>query len=127
MTTRYLNTDLDIASRSDLAALAAAFEAHGLLALHVARGEDGHWHGRFETAAQFGNPEDTIAAMLDVIEGLPAAARSEWDACTMREFNIGYACGDARLFENRLSHGLLSRIARAGASIGVSLYAPDRT
>ena len=125
MTNRYLNTDLDIASRSDLAALATAFEEHGLVTLHVARGEDSHWHGRFATSAQFGNPEDTIAAMLDVIEALDAPSRAGWQACTAREFNIGYACGSAVLFNNRLGQPLLSRIARAGADVGITLYGSD--
>jgi hypothetical protein len=63
--------------------------------------------------------------MLDAIEGLRRPARSIWARCTLREFNIGYDCGDEPwAYNDGLAHETLSRIARAGASMRITLYPP---
>ena len=122
----YVNTDLDVISASDVTTLAAAFEAGGMVALHVDRREDGLWYGRFETEGQFDEPERNIAAMMAVVEALRGPLLAVWAKCTRREFNIGYECGSQpRAIEQRLSRELLSRIAAAGGSLGITLYAPD--
>ncbi len=122
----YLNTDLDLTSRDDLTALAAAFEAGGVRPVHVTQGEDGLWYAMFETAERHSEPEPNIAATLAVIESLAAPLRSVWAGCTRREFNIGYDCGlGPWAFNQALSAELLGRIAAADASLRVTLY-PDR-
>ena len=122
----YLNTDLDLTSPQDLTGLAGAFGSRGMYALHVARRDDGMWHATLETDPQHGEPERTIAAMLAAIESLGKLDRAMWDACTEREFNIGYDCGDEPwAFNQGLSFGLLGRIASARASLRITLY-PNR-
>jgi hypothetical protein len=127
----YCNTDLDLKSANDLTALAAEFDAKGLEVLHVTLGDDGLWHSIIEADEPWENPasrepERSIAQMLDVVESLDHALAMIWSRCTLREFNIGYDCGDEPwAFNQGLSHGLLSRIVTAGASIRVTLY-PDR-
>jgi hypothetical protein len=122
----YLNTDLDLTSAEDLTALAAAFESGGAPALQVTHGADALWHAIFETSAQFAEPEPNIAAMLAIVESLAGPLRSMWDGCTLREFNIGYDCGDEPwAFNQGLPADLLGRMAAAGASLRVTLY-PDR-
>jgi hypothetical protein len=123
---RYLNTDLDLASPTDLTTLAAALAAAGVPPLHVTRGEDGLWCACFETGEQHTEPEASIAAMLAVVEALPSELRSAWAGCSLREFNIGYDCGlEPWAFNQGLSAELLGRTAAAGASLRVTLY-PDR-
>jgi hypothetical protein len=124
----YLNTDLDLTSSHALTELAAAFEAAGLLPLHVTQGEDGLWYATFETRQLHTRiePERDIAEMLLVAESLQEPLRSVWSRCTRREFNIGYDCGDEPwAFNQGLSSALLGRIAAMGASLRVTLY-PDR-
>ncbi len=124
---RYLNTDLDLTSSHDLAALAASFKTHGLQSLHVTRGADGLWYATFEDSKQDDQPEPSIAAMLAAIEALAEPLREVWSGCMLREFNLGYDCG-ARpwAFNQGLSRQLLGRMAAAGASLRITLYPPER-
>lgn len=123
---QYLNTDLDIASCENLADLAAHFVAKGLHALHVSKRQDESWYATFETDDTYDNPEGTIAAMLDVIESLPQPKYDIWSRSTRRDFNIGYDCGNEPWeFNQALSSELLSRLAKVGGSIRITIY-PDR-
>jgi hypothetical protein len=124
----YLNTDLYLESPGDMAPLMAGLRARGVSPLcdGPVRGDDGLWHVNCEANEAYGRPEDTIAALLSVIEGLDEAGRAAWDACTRREFNIGYDCGDEPwAFQEGISAELLRRMAAAGASLRWTLY-PDR-
>jgi hypothetical protein len=63
--------------------------------------------------------------MIAVVESLAESLRAVWAGCTLREFNIGYDCGDRPwAFEQGLSTGLLGRIAAVGASLRITLYPP---
>jgi hypothetical protein len=123
----YFNTDLDLVSAMDLTEIVDALKVRDVRALHVVPwGNDGGWHAMFETTRQFTEPELNIAAMLDVVELFSPPVRAAWDGCTLREFNIGYGCGDEPwAFNYGLSAMLLTRIAAAGASLRMTLY-PDR-
>ncbi len=122
----YLNTDLDLISAGDLTALAVALEAGGVPPLHITRGEDGLWHASCETAEQFGEPEGNIAAILVVVESLGEGPRAGWSACTRREFNVGFDCGDKPwAYTQWLSNELLGRMAAVGASLRITLYPPE--
>jgi hypothetical protein len=92
--TRYLNTDLDLEAPQNLEPLAAVLEAKGVFPLHVKQWDDGLWRTTLETEKEFSDPESNIAAMLTAIETLDPPLREVWAACTVREFNIGYDCGD---------------------------------
>lgn len=123
---KYLNTDLDLTSDDDLTALAAAFAAGGVFALHVSRNEAGFWCARFETHEEHSEPEPNIAAILALVECLAPPLRLLWAGCSQREFNIGYDCGlEPWAFNQGLSSELLGRMATMGASLRISLY-PDR-
>lgn len=125
-TIRYLNTDLDLVSPEDLAALAGAFEAQWGPPPFVRRDDEGQWYTTFETNEQHDEPEATIASMITVVESLPDQMQVAWSQCTRREFNIGYACGSQPWgFTQALSHELLKRIASVGASLGITLYPHD--
>lgn len=123
-TSCYLNTDLDLTSVEDLSALAAAFEAKGMITLYLACGEDGHWHAIFETDKQHTEPETNIAAMLTIVEALPETLRVVWSACIQREFNIGYNSVSKRgPFQQGLSSHILGRMTAVEASLLITLYA----
>ncbi len=122
----YLNTDLDLISADEPKGLASAFVTGGVFALHVARRDDGLWYARFETDESYDEPEPNIAAILNVVDSLTGPLRSAWDGCKLREFNIGYDCGDNPwAFNQGLSAALLGRVAAASASLRITLY-PDR-
>jgi hypothetical protein len=134
--TRYLTADLDLVASCDLAPLADALALRGMFALHVSQREDRAWIATFETDEEFAAPDQNIAAMLAAIEGLDEASRSVWASCNVREFNIGYECGDGpRCFSQHIATATLAKVAAAGATVRITLYpaeqpagpiAPDR-
>ncbi len=122
--THYLNTDLDLVAPHDLASLADALAHRGLFTFHVLQHKgQSSWSARFETEKPFREPDQNIAAMLTAIEALDGPSRNLWESCTIREFNIGYDCGDKPwAFNQQISAATLSRIAAAGAAIVITLY-----
>ena len=124
--TRYLNTDLCLISTDDLTELVAAFKAGGvsLLCPHdELRAHEGRYFVAFEANEFYTEPEPSIAAMLDVIEALPAPLRALWDRCQQREFNMGFDCGDEPWsYIQTLSPRLLERLAATGACLALTLY-----
>lgn len=120
---RYLTTDLDLRAPLDLAPLADELIQRGLLPHYVGPWQDGSWSARFAFAASFPRPDSGIAAMLTAIEALGEPARSLWAACTSRDFNIGYDCGDEPwAFSQQLLPETLARIAAVGAGLVITLY-----
>jgi hypothetical protein len=134
----YLNTDLDLVADHELDALVDALEATGLTAVHHFE-VDGRFRAGLELADGPGagrsgdggpdpdrdayRPQTTIAGMLDCVERLDPAARAAWDGCAVREFNIGYECGDTPwAFHQGLDNALLARVAGAGAGLRITLY-----
>ena len=129
---RYINTDLDLVSSDPHEELFADFEDMGCL-VHC-ENDDGGWRStwettRFETPEQtfFETPEETIQAILSILDSLPESARSVWQACHERTFDIGYDCGDEPWgFQQEISNMTLARIAALGATLRVTIY-PERT
>lgn len=127
-TIQYLNTDLDLTSREDLTALAAALSTRGMHCLmEPTHGQDGLWYATFETDESYREPEPNIAAIVAILESLEAPLRQVLDGCTIREFNTGYDCGSKPwAFNQALSADLLGRMANIGASLRLTLYPPTR-
>ena len=121
---RYLNSDLDLVATVPLADLAAELESRGDFPFHVEQMDDGLWYSTFETAKyDHTEPDANVAEMLSAIEALPPAAMETWNACTKREFNVGYECGDEPwAFNQGLSNETLRRMAKCGATFRLTLY-----
>ena len=119
---RYLNTDLDLRSTVDLGPLVFDLKAARKVGYLPTRGNGGGWWASL-SMEKLDEPEKNIANMLSVIESLPAESRNIWDACFLREFNIGYVCkGEPWSFSQGLSAALIGRIAAVGASLRITLY-----
>jgi hypothetical protein len=122
----YLNTDLDLAAPVDLELLVAAFESQGICPLQRGRREDGDWWAILEASKSYDDPESNIEAMLTIVEQLDELELKIWQALTCCEFNIGYDSGTEPWgFNQGLSHELLQRITKAGASVRFTLYPPE--
>ncbi len=123
---RYLNTDLDLISDQDLTPLTVALENGNLYTLTVHQREDKLWCARLEINDDHPTPEETIANMLNAIEHLTGTAHTLWTQCSLREFNIGYDCGDRpQRFNNGISSQTILRIGNADASLRITLYPPE--
>lgn len=128
MLIQYCNTDLDISSPVDLALLVEEYVACGVYSLHPELRRGDHWFATLSTNEQYSEPESTISAMLDAIEAAPDQIKTIWNTCTLREFNIGYDCGDEPwAFNQGLSTATLRRMAALGATLRITLYPPDNS
>jgi hypothetical protein len=123
--TRYVTTDLHLESKMDLTPLAEAFDRKGLIVYHVMKWESGLWQSRFRTSKGYILPDKNIVRMLNAVESLNKTSRSLWEACTVRNFDIAYDCGEEPgQFIQRLSSTTIQRIAQVGAAVVLTLYSP---
>ena len=123
--TKYCNTDLDLKSESSLELLAEELEPDCDV-LHCAAGDDGNWHMLVESShgeiTANRSAELDIPAILDVIAKCSPNAKLQFDACFLREFNIGFGCWDSWGYNHKLSHDVIRSIADAGCTLAVTLY-----
>jgi hypothetical protein len=88
--THHISTDLDLEGSHDLTPLADALAHRGLLMGHVHRWESGIWTARLTPEERFEEADQGIAATLTAVESLDEPYKSQWAACTLRQFDIGY-------------------------------------
>lgn len=121
---RYLNTDLCLVSAENLTPLTDELTARGVRPLgDVPSESSGCWYANLEIGECLDTPENTICVMLDALEAIGADAKQLWAACSKREFNIGYDCGDEPwAFNNELCSATVKRIASLNASIVITIY-----
>ncbi len=123
--TNFLNVDLEIAGRSSLDPLAAELSPR-MFALY--RGREGKLdRAHYETRGQHDTAETCLRNMLRVLGRLSPKARVCWRAASVRDFNIGVESGAKPfLFEVPISATTLAAVAKLGARIVLTVYAPAR-
>ena len=131
--TRYITTDFDLKSKKSFDLLNCELD-QTCCVLHYTCGEDGHWHSIVESSLDDGMSERDatvdILSMIDAITDLSSAAKAEFDAGYVREFNIGFHCWDTWSYTHAIPSSVVRAIADAGCSIAVTLYPmrnPDGT
>ena len=120
----FLNVDLEIEGRATaLAALVAVLDAR-LLLLH-ADTVGGRTRAHHELKRQTSTVDQTLRALLGVLERLPAAARRGWRAARIRDFNVGVQAGRApHASEYEIAAKTIARVAAQGGRIVLTVYAP---
>jgi hypothetical protein len=129
MLPEFLNVDLELESNESLESIAETFgdrvhvlhngplqDIPHLLAVEIYAGDD---H----------DPESIIEAFCDLIEALPAKAKTAWRKCTARRFDIGIESGTgvAKRFGAlclSLSPETLRRVAALSADAVITVYPP---
>jgi hypothetical protein len=127
--TEYANTDFDLKSTRPFDSLNREL-ARTCCVLHYTHGGNGNWDSIVEAAHDNREAAMDILAIIDAINALSPAAKSELDSCHLREFNIGFHCGDTWAYVHTLPPDVLRAVADAGCSIAVTLYPmrnPDGT
>ena len=111
--THFLNVDLDVKSRANLAPLVGRMERRAVV-LHSDRRRGVH-SARFELlGTRQGTPDQCIAGLARLIEDLPAAERGLWDEASARIFDIGIQAGaDGQVFKLKIKAATLERVAAA--------------
>lgn len=144
----FINVDLEVWSRSDLAAFGKAVESKALV-LYVGKSGRKHLVALEARATRLSSPEVVIWALLRLIKVLPPVARSAWKSAESRVFNVGYHAGEfvtllherppgsgrwyakdprkaARPSVTTLSPELLEAVARIGGTITTTIYPPTK-
>lgn len=125
MTVKYLNTDLEIESKSDLSKLVAEF-GDAVIVLHHGEAR-GYQHASFEIGESSAGADEVINSFCTLVEQLPAVTRETWDGCCSRVLDIGYESGAApQNFRSEIRAATIRRVAEIGASIVITIY-PART
>lgn len=132
--TEYTNTDFDLKSTSSFDTLHRELERSCKVRSHVHGGGDGNWHAIVNAAHEEDSRQrdaaKDILSMVEAITALSPTAKAELDACYLREFNIGFDCGDSWGYVHQLPLQVVRDAADAGCSIAVTLYPmrnPDGT
>ena len=121
MDVRYLNTDLEIESKSDLSKIVQEF-GEDVSVLH--HGEvRGYQHASFEIAGTTAGADETINYFCALVENLPTEAREIWDGCCSRVLDVGYESGTSGpTFRSEIRVSTVQRVAAIDASIVVTIY-----
>lgn len=121
MNVKYLNTDLEIESKSDLSKIVEEFGEDVLLHYH---GEiSGYQHASCSIAGGSEDADATINSLCTLIEQLPGDVREIWDGCCSRIFDIGYESGKApQTFRSEIRAATIQRVAKLGASVVITIY-----
>jgi hypothetical protein len=122
----YLTADLDVWVGRDIGPLVEAMASCGVRSHHPPHAQDGQSFAMFGTITTHTAPEANLSEMLAAIESLSGDAAALWAECSLREFNIGYDCGDKPwAYNDGFSNALLRRMAAAGTTLRITLYPPE--
>ena len=121
----YANTDFDLKSELSFDTLHDELSSQCLV-LHYDRGSDGHYHASYESdhdgESNEAGAECDILLIVGALNSLSDAAKAQLDCCYLREFNIGFECGDTWGYVHSVSHDAIVSAANAGCSLAVTLY-----
>ena len=119
--TTFLNVDLDISSREDLASLVAAFRPR-LFALHVGRSGKKHW-ARLELRTDPRSPDAAIRRLVQAVQSLPRQQQACWKRATTRDFNIGIqAAEEPHNTEFAVTAATVGMVGKVGGRIVIAVY-----
>ncbi len=123
---RFLNVDLEIESRSDLAELKRSI---GGSVIDLGRGPvaPGCFQLRFETVPEYPTADDTICAFCSCLEALSPKAKRAWRSAHRKVFDIGCEmAGRIQPSQFFIRNETLKRAAALGAAISVTVYPRQR-
>jgi len=113
---QFLNIDIDMRGGARLSRLASllsdtlfvAHESDGAVALNLRQ--------------SYSHLDAALSAVIGAIEIFETEARAIWDECREKCFNIGVKCGSEHSFVLDIDPHYVSRIAKLGARIQVTMY-----
>ena len=123
--TGYANTDFDLKSETAFDILHDELSSQCLV-LHYIQAYDGHYTASYESNHDGELPvtgaERDITLIVDAIKTLSDTAKTELESCYLREFNVGFECGDSWGYVHSVPHNVIAAAANAGCSLAVTLY-----
>lgn len=123
-TTRFLNVDLDVYSRSSLQPLITAL-GRKVFVLYAGR-EKRTYSAHLELARDPRNADATIRSFCSLVKSLPRAQRALWNAARVRDFNIGVqAAMHPFSYRIELAADTVKAASEINSRIVFTIYAPE--
>ncbi len=123
--TEYANTDFDLKSSTPFDTLHRELLKDCCILQYTAD-DDGRWHAIIEADHNEDSREHDAAKdilyILNAISSLSTLAKEELAACHLREFNIGFHCGDDWAYVHQIPQNVVRSVSDASCSIAVTLY-----
>jgi len=123
MKPEYVNTDLELRSRSNINALAQYLSGH-LSMLHNGR-EGRNFLATFEVhySRHDDNADNVANQFCTIIESLPPKHRLAWNKCFSRHFDLGFHSGTGNRFAVAVLHAVtIQRLAKLKIAVAISVY-----
>ncbi|MEC8324516.1 MAG: hypothetical protein VX100_00100 [Pseudomonadota bacterium] len=118
---QFLNVDLEIESKQDIAQLVSDLGKSAMI-LHYDKDETRQL-ARIEANIDVTSPDSAINHLCELIESCSRNALKQWLSCTKRTFDIGFQSGKKpKCFNQALHADTLLRISAIGAGIEITLY-----
>jgi hypothetical protein len=123
--TEYATTDFDLKSSAPFDTLHNEL-LESCCVLSYVGGDDGRWHAivNAEHNDDYRNRDAAmdILCILNALNSLSRPAKEELDACCLREFNIGFHCGDSWGYVHQIPQTVVRAVSDMSCSIAVTLY-----
>jgi len=120
---RFLNVDLDVRSDRSLRSLTEDLALRGMFNLRPSDEQAGEQFACYELDGHASTAQQTLVAMLSILEAMSPDARETWDAATAREFNLGYDCGtEPWAYNDGVGPDVIRRVAELGGALRITLY-----
>ena len=115
----FLNIDLEIESKENIAPLVKEFEKHWIV-FHFSENE-GFYSASFETAEM--STIKIINEYYRVISSLKGNLLDLWSNCLNKRFDIGFDSGESpSSFSYQLDKEVLKKITSVGGTINITIY-----
>lgn len=122
--TALLNIDLDLTGTQPFDTLHHELD-QGLFILYEEVDEGGTHHASYETnLAAYDGPDEVLAEFVRILDGLGAAAASQWRALDERVFDLGVRA-EVPSSHVEISPEMLLAIARHKARLVITTYPPE--
>jgi hypothetical protein len=118
--TAFLNVDLDLRAKRGLGKLVQCLELSAYVLRQTSTEASLELNGRGGLTL-----EKTILGLVKLVQSLPPHAITIWNQCNCRTFNVGIQAGrEPHFSEFSISKKAVSLLAKIGAEIGLTVYAP---
>jgi hypothetical protein len=125
--TRFLNVDLDLFSRSSLEALVDAFGKRVLCHYVGKEGRRFAAHLSLRVSGLGQSADSLLLRFAALVRSLPPPARGLWDRATVRQLNLGIqAAHQPPSFELPIKARTLAAVTALNAGIVVTIYSAGR-
>lgn len=122
--THFLNVDLDLYSKFDLAPM-VAFMSKKVTVLYLGRVK-GLYCAHLELGKYTANANSTIRGLCTLIRALPRAERKLWNTAKIRDFSVGVQAEmQPSAYDIAIESETVRAVSDLEARIVITIYAPN--